>query len=225
MSTSTSELKLSRKDRERELHRREILAAAERLFASKGYRATTVEEIAREAEFAVGTIYTLFKDKDDLYTSIIEDFACELLGHLEQTVVPMADATEALAAMIELRLRHFHVHRAFLRSALEAVPILRVSPAAACPARAMEIFERYMKLSVELVARGIAQRHFVPEDPQFLALAIEGIIHAHAAHWSRLEPAEPLEVLVDRLKHQILGLVVTRRPAPAKPLSPTGDSP
>jgi AcrR family transcriptional regulator len=39
----------SRRDRERETHRREILEAAERVFAVKGYEAATVEEIAREA--------------------------------------------------------------------------------------------------------------------------------------------------------------------------------
>jgi len=58
--------RLSRRDRERERHRQEILEAAERVFVREGYHAATVEAIAREAEFGIGTIYNFFQSKEDL---------------------------------------------------------------------------------------------------------------------------------------------------------------
>ena len=64
--------KMTRKERERERHRREMLEAAERVFVRKGYHDATVEEIAQEAEFAVGTLYNFFKGKDDLYARVVE---------------------------------------------------------------------------------------------------------------------------------------------------------
>lgn len=49
----------------------EIIQAAKRIFFKKGYLTTTMEEIAREAKVARGTIYLYFDHKDDLYVSMM----------------------------------------------------------------------------------------------------------------------------------------------------------
>lgn len=61
---------LSRKEREKLARQQEILAAARSLFLSKGYHETTLEEIARHAEFGKGTIYNYFNSKEDLFRAI-----------------------------------------------------------------------------------------------------------------------------------------------------------
>ena len=53
--------KLHRKVREHLTHRKEILLAAEKLFAAKGFFPTTMSEIAQEAQFGTGTLYKYFK--------------------------------------------------------------------------------------------------------------------------------------------------------------------
>ena len=64
---------VSRRERERQGHRREILAAAVKLFSRKGFEKTTMADVAAEAEFAVGTLYKFFKDKQELYRTIQKD--------------------------------------------------------------------------------------------------------------------------------------------------------
>ncbi|KAA3653471.1 MAG: TetR family transcriptional regulator [Calditrichaeota bacterium] len=59
-----------RKEREREQKRNDIIDAAERLFFSKGFGNTTMDEVAKEAEFSKGTLYLYFKSKEDLYLAI-----------------------------------------------------------------------------------------------------------------------------------------------------------
>lgn len=59
-----------RKEREKEMRQKQILVAAEKVFSAKGFRGTTMEDIAREAELSPGTIYTYFNKKDDLYASL-----------------------------------------------------------------------------------------------------------------------------------------------------------
>jgi AcrR family transcriptional regulator len=67
--------KLSRKEREYQARREEILRAAERVFAQNGFHNSTVAEIAKESEFAIGTLYQFFKNKEELYyTMMIEKF-------------------------------------------------------------------------------------------------------------------------------------------------------
>ena len=60
----------SRKEREREQRRKEIIEVAERLFLSHGFENTKMDQIANEAEFSKGTLYNYFVSKDDLYLTI-----------------------------------------------------------------------------------------------------------------------------------------------------------
>ncbi len=70
MESNKKEEKISRKEREAQLRRQIILEAAEKLFLSKGYEETTMDEIALEAEFSKGTVYKYFISKDELYIAI-----------------------------------------------------------------------------------------------------------------------------------------------------------
>jgi AcrR family transcriptional regulator len=73
--TRRSEL---RRQREREQRFQTILAAAEALFAGKGYHQAGMEEIADLAEVAVGTVYYYFKNKEDLMAQLLERIGNEL---------------------------------------------------------------------------------------------------------------------------------------------------
>ena len=61
-----------RQHERREETRRELVAAAARVFAARGFAATTMEEIAAEAGYSVGAIYWHFKGKDDLFLAVYE---------------------------------------------------------------------------------------------------------------------------------------------------------
>lgn len=58
-----------RKEREKEVRRQQILVAAKRIFSDKGFAKATMEDIAKEAELSLGTLYLYFKNKDELYVS------------------------------------------------------------------------------------------------------------------------------------------------------------
>jgi AcrR family transcriptional regulator len=63
----------SRKEREKLERRASIISAARELFSQKGFKATTIDEIAEKAELSKGAIYLYFASKDDLYVSIVLD--------------------------------------------------------------------------------------------------------------------------------------------------------
>lgn len=62
--------KADRKEMEREIRRKDIIDAAEKLFFSKGYENVAMIDIANEAEMARGTLYQYFKNKNDIYAAI-----------------------------------------------------------------------------------------------------------------------------------------------------------
>ena len=64
--------KPSPRRREQKLHRQEeILAAAFEVFAAHGYEATRIDEVARQAGIAKGTIYLYFRDKEQLFRAVV----------------------------------------------------------------------------------------------------------------------------------------------------------
>ena len=66
---------LPRKEREKQCHRREILNAALKLFSEKSFHDVSMQEIADESEFSVGTLYNFFENKDTLFSELIRDCA------------------------------------------------------------------------------------------------------------------------------------------------------
>ena len=63
--------KLPRREREKLRQRQEMLAAALDLFSEKGYHNVSMHEIAEKAEFAIGTLYKFFQNKEDLYKALV----------------------------------------------------------------------------------------------------------------------------------------------------------
>ncbi len=68
----------NRFDRRREKTRVELLEAAERVIARKGYHQTRIADIATEADVGLGTFYLHFKTKNEIFIELIETGAAEL---------------------------------------------------------------------------------------------------------------------------------------------------
>ena len=215
--------KLSRKERERLAHRREILAAAERVFVRKGYHGATVEEIAREAEFAVGTLYNFFKGKDDMYEEVVADLMSDYFARFEGRVLSQDDPVAAIGALVELRLTHFDEHRGFARVFLETMPGGRLGMTGAVPERCAGMPDRHMELVSGIFARGIEAGVFEPVDPLDLVLCLDGIINAFVAYWARREPTAPLGERIGKMTELILNRIMVRRPRDGEPAGEESD--
>jgi AcrR family transcriptional regulator len=64
--------KSSSRRREQKVHRQEeILAAAFEVFAAHGYEAARIDDVARQAGIAKGTIYLYFRDKEQLFRAVV----------------------------------------------------------------------------------------------------------------------------------------------------------
>ena len=57
---------LTRREREKAIHRQEIMNAAVRVFSRRGFGAATLDEVAQEAEFSKGALYLYFTSKEDI---------------------------------------------------------------------------------------------------------------------------------------------------------------
>jgi AcrR family transcriptional regulator len=107
--------KNSRKEREYLVRREEILQAAERVFATKGFFHTTMNEIAGTAEFGTGTLYKYFKSKEDLYFTLIDEKTVEINELVKRQLTQKGSATERIRKAVLLQLEFIERNRDFFR--------------------------------------------------------------------------------------------------------------
>jgi AcrR family transcriptional regulator len=105
-----------------QLTRRRLLAAAEEVFAAKGYHATRVDDIVKLAHTSHGTFYLYFSNKEDLFRALAAEVAdamrelAESLGPLE----PGPAGRERLRAWIDRLTDLYEHHGAVIRAWTEA---------------------------------------------------------------------------------------------------------
>ena len=97
----------SEKSRElsaREQKRQRILRAAIEVFASKGYFAARMADVAEAARVADGTLYLYFEGKEHLLMSIFDNVLGRFIERLDEEIARIEDPTEKLSVMIRLHL-------------------------------------------------------------------------------------------------------------------------
>ena len=87
-----------------EFRRSEILVAATKVFATKGFVATRMEDIAKAARLAKGTLYLYFQSKDAIYQATVQQAVTKLAALTEERVRNEAVFAGKLAAFISVRI-------------------------------------------------------------------------------------------------------------------------
>jgi len=179
--------KLPRKERERQRRQRELLATAEEVFSRKGFHSTTIQEISEKSEFAVGSIYHMFRNKDEIYTALLRMRMEEYLSLLEEKINNCGDPVEKIRTLIETKFRFFSQHKPFLRLFLDTTigsdENMRLSGVEQLIVR----YEGYLRLLAGIFEEGIRKKLFAGNDPIGMALAMEGMVRSFTTYMIRHE--------------------------------------
>jgi len=105
--------------------RNRIHQAALSIFGQRGFHETTVEEIARQAGVAKGTVYLYFTSKADILIDAFRRYLDEILDFVDGLINSDAPASEILAAFVErqrtLRQEEPNLVRVLSRRSLQAL--------------------------------------------------------------------------------------------------------
>lgn len=156
----------------RERRRRNILAAAEDLFARSSYDAVQMDDIARHAKVGKPTIYRYFPSKDELFLEVFRLALQEL--HQQLSAVLAADLHPA-AALEEV----FRISFGLLGNQVSALRLLTDGQPGLI-VRWREEFDRHRQFLVstfrQVVERGIAQGAFRPVDLEMVSPMMVGMV-------------------------------------------------
>jgi len=91
----------------------EILDAADYLFFTKGYHATTINDIAKRMGVAQGMLYYYFKSKEEVLESLLDRNASALISEIQNIICLNNSPSEKIAIMISTLL-----HKAIYKNGL-----------------------------------------------------------------------------------------------------------
>ncbi len=94
-----------------------IFQAAVKVFADSGFDQAKMDDIAKEAGVAKGTIYYHFKSKEDLFVGLMTEGAQKLIDFAKRKIAPHDSPTGQMQALLESHV-HFYVENAMLAKLL-----------------------------------------------------------------------------------------------------------
>jgi len=173
----------SRKEREFQARRAEILKAAEQLFATKGFYETTMAEIAEAAEFGTGTLYKFFEDKRALYLATLEGKAEELFSFVRSEVSREQGSINKLCRLITTHLSFFEENQEFFKIYIRDRYHFEWNIKDELGEKVHVKYVSYISFVADVVKEGIRSGEIREVDPYELAHALTGMINAFIFQW------------------------------------------
>ncbi|MCP2519486.1 TetR/AcrR family transcriptional regulator [Candidatus Aminicenantes bacterium AC-335-K20] len=171
-----------RKQREELMKKGDILEAAKKLFAKKGFSLTTVDEIARESAFSKATIYHYFRSKGEIFMEIIRKEYEKFMEKLESIIKSEMGFEEKMKKIISHWLEAHDLNRNFISIFFSPEERQKIQREIGKNFMNLMIEERnkYRKLIGRIFLDGIKKGRLKKFDVNDLITALNGIIHAYA---------------------------------------------
>jgi TetR/AcrR family transcriptional regulator len=152
-----------------------ILAAAERVFAEKGFDGATTAAIAAAAGLPKANVHYYFPTKEAVYRAVIDGTLRLWLSAFDH-ISPEDDPAEALASYVRRKMRHSFEHplasRVFALEVIRGAPVVRDFLAGELRA--------WVREKGEVVRAWVAQGRMAPVEPAHLFFAIWAATQTYA---------------------------------------------
>lgn len=162
----------SRRERKALAIRQAILRGAARVFRRRGFAATGMREIAREADLSPGNLYYYFGSKQELLYFCQDHSLDRMLETMRAPETTRRAPGERLRGVIRSHLACMldELDGAAAHTEVDALPpLLR--------ARIVAKRDRYERAVREIVADGVRERAFAPCDPTLVTRALLGALN------------------------------------------------
>ena len=104
---------MARPQQDPQIRINEIIDAADQLFFTKGYHATTISDIAKKMGVAQGTLYYYFKSKEQVLETLLDRHAASLISEIKNIYCLTNTPCEKIALLVSAAL-----HRANYKDGL-----------------------------------------------------------------------------------------------------------
>lgn len=186
--------------------RQEILEAASKSFSLFGYKATTMDQVAKLANVGKGTIYTFFANKEELFHEIVFSMISEMKAEKDAIINEQnsfqENAHHVLMKMLEFRERHELLSKLIAEEKDMQTPIVQIV--------LVKVEQEIVSYIAEHIERAIAKKEIREVDVELVAYLIFKAYMAFAVDWQIThEKALPEEKIVAVFRDTIFRSLIT----------------
>jgi len=184
--------KLPRREREKLKQRQEMLVAGLELFSQKGYNNVSMSEIARKSEFAVGTLYKFFRNKQDLYKALVLELAERCHNTLIEAIEKPDDEIQKLRNYVRAKGKFFGENVSFIRLYFAETRGASFNIMAGLDRDIRGRYDQFLDILAAIFRSGIERKRFAKiAEPYYLAVAIESLTNAFLFLWLEAPERHP----------------------------------
>ncbi|MCH7733053.1 MAG: TetR/AcrR family transcriptional regulator [Candidatus Marinimicrobia bacterium] len=195
-----------RKAREKKRKRNTILEAAEKLFAKEGYHTTTMDNVAEATDFSKGTIYLYFKNKDDLFFTILDERLDTHIRELKERLSKTIDLKETIVELVTEQLTFFEKHHYFFRLTIAEQCKIEKTPGSDLRQHFLKKQMTFLMMIEEALSSRMSAGKQYPFSARSLALCLMGSTHAHMMNWLMSRGQQDLQ----KSRDEIIQLILNR---------------
>ena len=183
---------LPRREREKLKQRQDMLAAALELFSEKGFHNVSMHEIAQKSEFAIGTLYKFFKNKEDLYKALMLEQADKFGEALTKAIEEPDDEVEKLRNYVRTKGQMFRDNLSMVRLYFAETRGASFNIMAGLDREIRDKYGHFLETLASIFKSGIDRKRFVKiADPYHLAVAVESLTNGFLFLWLEAPERHP----------------------------------
>ncbi len=172
---------VDRRQRRKAETRERLLEAASRLFAERGFEATRPQDIAREADVAIGTFYLHFADRREAFEAFTARAATELIERARTRAPDNGNFEARLRCTLESLLDYMDEKPGVVRAAFADEAVIGSAPGA----HAESLRERLAQGVASGLELGMARGEILGDyDPLLISHGVVGLIQQALSHGS-----------------------------------------
>ncbi len=151
-----------------------------------------MHEIAEKAEFAIGTLYKFFKNKEDLYKALILDQADKFHDALTRAIEEPGDEVEKLRSYVRAKGSVFRANVSVIRLYFAEAGGASFNVMAGLDCEIRERYDRFLQALASIFESGIQRERFKKTaDPYYLAVALDSLTNAFLFLWLEAPDRHP----------------------------------
>lgn len=177
---------LTRREREKLRQRHDIIKAALELFSEFGYHNVSIHKIAQKAEFAIGTMYKFFPNKEELYREMIMEFSENVNTVFIEALNIPGNEIDKLRNYVKVKGEVLMENEAIMKLYIGRTQLASTDIIACFNEDIRMLYEKLLNKLAAVFESGIKAGRFKPLlEPYYFAVSLNSVLSSFLLLWFR----------------------------------------
>jgi AcrR family transcriptional regulator len=177
--------------------KKSIYLAAAKLFGEKGFEGTSLDKVAEKAGVAKGTIFYHFRNKEELFSQLIEEGVNTLSTEIEKIYEKDMDIEQKLDLLVDLHFNFFRQHRDLCLMMLGQIGSFQKRWQ-----KSVDLIRNKYLVSMEKIITQAKENNIIDEklETESLIISLFSLLAVTSIDWAIFHPGFPQEKMAETVR-------------------------